>query len=160
MPQVARRVGVDLHVVDICNADEVLWLQALVLPEHRERAQLLRHAIEVTRHSPPQLLSGDGLVVLPDVLRTMPEDVVVCVFHTHTINQFSVEARDCLSTLLAEYGATRDLYRISAEGLGRAYPHLELTAWHNGQADQRLLAYCHHHGRWLEWLDSRVGKDA
>jgi len=160
MPQVARRVGVDLHVVDLGNADEVLWLQALVLPEHRERAQMLRHAIELTRHNPPQLLSGDGLVGLPDLLHTMPEEVAVCAFHTHTLNQWSVEARDGFATLLAEYGATRELYRISAEGLGRAYPHLELTAWHQGQADQRLLGYCHHHGQWLEWLDRSMGKDA
>jgi hypothetical protein len=99
-PEVARRVGVDLLLVDLRHADEVLWLQALVWPDDRRRALLLRNAIEMTRHSPPQLLPGDALVVLPEVLRTMPDHVAVCVFHTHTINQLSVDTRDHLSTLL------------------------------------------------------------
>ena len=94
MPRVALRVGIDLHIIDIRDAEEVGWLYALVWPEERERARLLRHAMELTRRSPPQLLSGDGLIVLPEVLRTIPAEAAVCVFHTHTINQFSVETRD------------------------------------------------------------------
>lgn len=156
MPTVVLRIGIDLHIIDIRDAEEVGWLCALVWPEERERARLLRHAMELTRHSPPQLLSGDGLLLLPDALRTIPAEAVVCVFHTHTINQFSVEARDRLTALLAAHAATRDLYRISAEWLGTPHPQLELTAWHAGQAQHRLLAYCDHHGGWLEWLDSAI----
>jgi hypothetical protein len=160
IPAVALRVGVDLHLVDLHNAEEVLWLRALVGPDRLERAQRLHNAMEITRRNPPMLLSGDGLVLLPEVLRTVPEDTAVCVFHTHTINQWSPEARDHLSTVLADYGATHDLYRVSAEGIrlsaqrvSNPRPQLELTAWQDGQAHQRLLAYCDHHGRWLEWLD-------
>jgi hypothetical protein len=153
VPTVALRVGVDLHVVDIGNAEEARWLRALVWPEQLERARLLQQAMELARHRPPALLAGDGVMLLPEVLRTVPEDAAVCVFHTHTINQFSAEARHRLSAVLAEYGARRDLYRVSAEWLGTPHPQLELTAWQEGQAHHRLLAYCDHHGRWLEWLD-------
>ncbi|HSF34231.1 MAG TPA: DUF2332 domain-containing protein [Candidatus Tectomicrobia bacterium] len=153
LPAIAARVGVDLHVIDVDDADEALWLRALVWPEHLERARLLHNAMEITRLNPPTLLSGDGLTLLPEVLRTVPADVPVCVFHTHTLNQWSLEARDRFSRMLAEHGATRELYRLSAEGIDTPYPRLELTAWRHGQAHQRLLAYCEHHGRWLEWLD-------
>jgi hypothetical protein len=152
-PAVARKVGVDLHVIDVCDPDAVQWLQALVWPEARERAQALRTAIEITRAHPPELRSGDGLDVLPAVLRTVPDDVPVCVFHTHTVNQFSAEARDQLSAVLADHGRTRELYRVSAEWLGTTHPQLELTAWRGGHAEERLLAYCDPHGRWLEWRD-------
>lgn len=134
------------------GAADALWLQALIWPEQRERAQLLRQAMTIAKQYPPRLLSGDGLRVLPDVLRTVPKHAAVCVFHTHTINQLSVPARDRLSTLLAEYGTTRDLYRVSAGRLGTPSLQLELTAWQHGRASQRLLAYCDAHGRWLEWL--------
>jgi hypothetical protein len=160
MPAIALRVGIDLHVVDLHDAEEVMWLRALVGPDRLERAQRLHNAMEITRHNPPTLLSGDGLVLLPEVLRTVPEDTAVCVFHTHTINQWSPAARDRLSAVLAEHGATRDLYRVSAEAIrlsaervNTPHPHLELTAWQHGHEHQRLLAYCDHHGRWLEWLD-------
>jgi hypothetical protein len=158
VPAVGFGAGVDLHIIDIRDAEEALWLQALIWPEHRERARLLRHAITITKQRPPQLLAGDGLRLLPEVLHTVPDNAAVCVFHTHTINQFSVAARDRLSTLLAEYGTKRDICRIAAEWLGTSYPQLELTAWQNGQSYQRLLAYCDPHGRWLQWLDN--GKSA
>jgi hypothetical protein len=160
MPAMALSVGVDLHVVDLYDAEEVLWLRALVGPDRLERAQRLHNAVEITQRNPPTLLSGDGLVLLPELLRTVPADAAVCVFHTHTINQWSPEARDRLTTVLAEYGATHDLYRVSAEAVrlsaqrvSTPHPQLELTAWQHGQVHQRLLAYCDHHGRWLAWLD-------
>jgi hypothetical protein len=52
MPAVALRVGVELHVVDVHDAGEALWLRALVWPEQLERADLLQNAMEITRHSP------------------------------------------------------------------------------------------------------------
>ena len=153
MPPVASKIGVEVNVIDLRDDHEALWLQALVWPEQRQRTAWLRHAIDVARRQPPRLLAGDGVALLPDILRAIPQDATLCVFHTHVINQFSAEARSRFTALLASYAATRDLYRLSAEWLRGAAPQLELTAWRHGQAQQRRLAYCHHHGQWLEWLD-------
>jgi hypothetical protein len=89
---------------------------------------------------------------LTAALATIPDEHSLCVFHTHTINQFSLEARGRLSALLAEQGTKRDLYRISIEWLGTEYPHLDLIAWERGQHTAQLLARCGSHGEWLEWL--------
>jgi hypothetical protein len=113
-PEVVLKVGADLQVIDVREPTEALWLRALVWPEHRERAGLLSNAFEIIRRSSPHLVSGDGLQVLPGVLRAVPLDAAVCVFHTHTLNQWAVEARSRLSALLAEHASTRDIYRISA----------------------------------------------
>ncbi|WP_089718596.1 DUF2332 domain-containing protein [Candidatus Entotheonella palauensis] len=153
MPAVGLKIGLDLNVIDIRDADEALWLRALVWPENRQRAALLSHAIDVAREHPPQLQSGDGLSLLPDILQDIPQDMALCVFHTHVLNQFSPEARDRLATLLETHAATRDVYRLSAEWLSGDEPQLELTAWQHGELHQWRLAYCHHHGQWLEWLD-------
>jgi len=153
MPQVGLKIGVDLHIVEIRDPDEALWLQALLWPEQRQRAALLRHAIDVTREQPPQLQSGDGVAMLPGILDAIPQDTALCVFHTHVLNQFSAAARDRLAALLDAHAATRNVYRLSAEWLSGEHPQLELTAWQKGQRHQWRLAYCHHHGAWLEWLD-------
>lgn len=44
-PPVAKRVGVDLNPLDVAEEEDMLWLRALVWPEHEKRAELLRNAI-------------------------------------------------------------------------------------------------------------------
>ncbi|MCI0548318.1 MAG: DUF2332 domain-containing protein [Candidatus Rokubacteria bacterium] len=154
LPAIARRVGIDLHVIDAGVEEEAQWLRALVWPEHRERAALLERAIEVLAREQPELLEGDGLTLLPDVLRGLPAEAVACVFHTHTLNQWPGEARERLDALLAEHAANRELYRIAAEWLGTPHPELTLTTWRAGHTRTRLLARVDPHGRWLEWQDT------
>jgi hypothetical protein len=157
IPEIALRVGIDLHPMDVRHDEDVRWLRALIWPEHAERARLLQHAVEIAKRHPPTLLAGDGIALLPEVLRSIPAHTAVSVFHTYTINQFSVEERERLTALLAEHAARRDLYRVSVEWIGSLHPQLELTSWHAGHQHQRLLARCDSHGRWLEWLDTSAG---
>jgi hypothetical protein len=84
------------------------------------------------------------------------EDIPVCVFHTHTINQFSPAARKQLSALLTELAVTKEIFfRVSAEWLVPPHPKLELTTWRHGYEENRVLAYCDTHGKWIEWLSER-----
>jgi hypothetical protein len=151
-PVVAMRVGLDLNPIDVRDPDAALWLRALVWPDEEGRAELLQQAVQVARHDPPMLLAGNALDLLPEVLTTIPRDQALCVFHTHTINQFPPEARARLSALLAEHARGRDLYRVSIEWLGDTYPSLELISHKGGAKTEHLLAYCGSHGEWLEWL--------
>jgi len=153
IPSVATRVGVDLRTIDVDDPREVLWLEALVWPEHRERARALRSAIAVARQHRPRLVAGDGLALLPGLLSATPAGAAPCVFHTHTVNQLAAEARARLSGLLEEQGHAREIYRVSAEWLGTPHPQLELAAWRGGRGEHRVLADCDPHGRWLAWRD-------
>src|SRR2546425_8943000 len=98
-PLVVDRVGVDLEPIDVRDDDQVLWLRALVWPEHRERATLLASALTLARRSPPPIVRGDASACLPDVLREARRDAAVCVTHTHTLNQMTEEGRAALSAL-------------------------------------------------------------
>jgi hypothetical protein len=151
-PRVATRVGLDLHPIDVRDADAALWLRALVWPDEEGRAKLLHEAMRVAQDHPPRLLAGNALDLLPEVLATIPSDQVPCVFHTHTINQFPLEARARLSVLLAEHAIGQDLYRVSIEWLGKMYPRLELIAYRDGVTAEYSLADCGSHGEWLEWF--------
>jgi hypothetical protein len=152
LPTVGMRVGLDLNPIDVRDPNAALWLRALVWPDERGRAELLRQAIQVAQHDPPRLLAGNALDLLPEALATVPNDQTLCVFHTHTMNQFPSEARARLWALVADQAAARDLYRISIEWLGEAHPRLELMSFAGGVLTEQLLAYCGSHGEWLEWL--------
>ncbi len=151
MPTIGSRVGVDLHVIDVWNQDETLWLQSLIWPEHTERIALLTAALEVAKAHPPKLVTGDALDLLPTLLDQVCSDAVPCVFHCYTLNQFSKEARLRLAGMLEEYGRDRTLFRIGAEGRVNAQPELRMYFWKSGEAQQMLLAHCDGHGRWIEW---------
>jgi hypothetical protein len=160
-PRVAYRVGLELNPIDVNDSESTLWLRALVWPEHQEQANLLQNAIRLAQQDPPQLITGNALELLPDILSTVPQDSSLCVFHTHTINQFSPEARELLSALIAGHGAKRDLFLVSMEwagldpeeshGLGHSL--LKLVSFHRGVETVKRLACCDPHGRWIQWLE-------
>ena len=151
-PTIATRVGIDLNPVDVRDPDAVLWLRALVWPDEVGRAEVLLKALGIAQQSPPRLIGGDATERLAEVLAAIPDDQRLCVFHTHTVNQFPPEARAHLSALLAEHGRARSLARLSVEWLGAEHPRLELTCFEAGTVTDHHLAYCGSHGEWLEWL--------
>jgi hypothetical protein len=152
LPTMGTCLGIDLHPIDVCDPDAALWLRALVWPDERGRTELLQAALKIAQQDPPKLIAGNALDQLPEVLATIPDDESLCVFHTHTVNQFPVEARARLSALFAAHAAIRDLSRVSIEWLGDGHPRLELVSFEDGVMTAQLLAYCGSHGEWLEWL--------
>ena len=153
LPKISFRLGLDLNPIDVCDPEATLWLRALVWPDEVDRGVLLQRAIELAQKASPPLMAGDALDLLPNVFKTVPKDEILCVFHTHTVNQFPQEAREHLSSLLAEQAKQRDLFRVSIEwGRGRRYPQLELVSFEHGLSKEKLLAHCDAHGEWLEWF--------
>ena len=155
LPNVIRRVGIDLDPVDIGDADAVAWLRALIWPEHRHRVAALNGALRIAASDPPALIAADALHALPGVLDSVPPGVALCVFHTFTLNQFPPDARRRFGEILDACGDRRDLYVVSVErqeelqaGVGAL---LELTAYESGRKTTRALARCDNHGMWLEW---------
>lgn len=154
LPRVVTRIGIDLHPVDARDADEVLWLRALIWPEHTERVELLRRALEVVRREPPEMTAGDALAVLPDALGRIPEGAKLCVFHSLTLNQFSREGRARFADMLAEEARRRPIFEVSLEYRQREGPlQLDVVRYADGErAQETQLARCQPHGKWLGWV--------
>jgi hypothetical protein len=153
LPEVAFRLGVDLNPVDITDADALLWLRALIWPEHHERVSRLQNALKVATAHRPVVFAGDALSLLPEVVAKAPTDTTLCVFHSLTIYQFTAEQRERLSALLVEFSRQRPLFRIAFEKeRGADPPQLRLFSYAQGSQTDQLLANCSAHGRWLEWL--------
>ena len=151
---VVSRTGIDLSLVDAREADEALWLQALIWGDQRERAERLRGALSVALQEPPKLVTGDALQELPAVLGAIPAGVVPLVFHSHTLNQFTPDARAEFHGLLSSQSRDRDIWRISMEWpSGGEHPELEASLYSRGALCERhSLARYGAHGDWLEWI--------
>ena len=152
LPSIVSRVGIDLHVVDLTDSIETMWLKSLIWPDQLDRMKLLDAAVEQFIKSPVSLLEGDAINLLPTLLKTVPESACVCVLHSHTLNQFSFEQREQFDSLLLEFSRHRTLVQLSVEWIYTPQTQLEVVYWERGQSLKTHLANVDHHGRWIEWL--------
>ena len=152
-PAVVFRAGIDLNPVCLTDADESLWLRALIWPEHEPRAAQLEAAIGLATDGPPTLVAGNAVEQPPDILERIPEGSTLCIFHNYTLNQFSLDDRGRFDAMLDEYSMNRDVHLLSGEGRwGHDYATLELVSIRGGSRSSRKLANVDFHGRWLEWI--------
>jgi hypothetical protein len=150
-PRVAYRVGIDLDPIDVRDHDQVLWLRALIWPEHRERAELLERAAGIASQNPPRLLKGDVFDLLPNAVESAPRGTAVCIYHSYTLVQLPKEARDRLTSLVGQLSLDRPIYRVSQEWLGGEIAQLTLMRYAGNTYEEQHLADCHPHCQWLEW---------
>ena len=150
---VGGRVGVDLEPVDALDPEALLWLRALIWPEHVERHQRLVDAAEELRAHPVRLLRGDAAEALPDVLGAAPEDEALTVYTTVALYQFPRAARERMEAALIDASRSRPVWRVALEGADAM--ELTLTRYRDGSAaPTELLARASPHGWWLEWVAS------
>ena len=159
LPAVVSRLGLDLNPINLNDPQATRWLIALVWPEREDERELLEAAIENARPDPPAVIPGDALELLPDVLKTVSQDSALCLFHSHTLNQFSPDARARWWEVVEKLGSERDVYVVSQE-VERGVEHaaLDLTSIEDGAMERRRLANCDSHSNWLEWLDPESGE--
>lgn len=91
---------------------------------------------------------GDGFSMFVDLAEEIPQDSVLCVYHTHVANQISKEAKDTFLKSIKKLGAMRNIIHV----FNNIKPNLHLTAYHNGKVIDMPLANTDGHARWIEWL--------
>jgi hypothetical protein len=151
LPVVAARTGIDLNPLAVTNPQDVLWLRALIWPEHHHRAQVLQHALELAKLTPPHILHGSALDLLPPVLAVAPQNTAICIYHSFTLNQFSPEMREQLYAIIAENARQNPVYLLGMESRKGQHPRITLDTFYNTTRQQQTLARCNAHGAWLEW---------
>lgn len=153
LPDVVHRVGVDLNPLDVTDSANAHWLRALVIPDQQRRHKRLAAAIDVACDEPPDLVAGDVLDVLPDLLANVPDDVTLCVFSTHTLYQLGEDDIAELRDLLTEFSRKRPLHWLSGDPFSEldspTYRHVALS---DGIAKETRLAEYESYGEWIRWL--------
>ena len=147
LPRCTYRTGIDLHPIDLSNADERRWLEALVFPDHVDRRELLNAAIRLATNDPPTMISGDAIQILPEILKQVPASTSLCIYHCHAMCQLTDADWSAFGDMLMTESMKRAIFWLNAEGY-----EVRVRQLQNRQADWVHLANKDGHGRWLEWL--------
>ena len=118
LPRVAWRGGIDLHPLDVMDADAMAWLENLVWPEHDERRARLRQAVQIARTDPPRLVTGDLLDHLPALVAEAGRHGTVVVFHSAVIVYLEAADRLRFDTLIRSLVADGACHWVSNEAPG------------------------------------------
>jgi hypothetical protein len=118
LPPLASVTGVDLNPLDARDADDRRWLEALVWPENRPEADLLRQALAIVAADPPAMRAGDAIEVCPSLAEELPPGEPRVVFHAITRLHVPPDRLDAFDAALAALGRNAPLYRLSLEGQG------------------------------------------
>ncbi len=156
VPEVAWRLGVDLHPLDVTDPDTGRWLTALVWAGDVECEDRLRAAIRVASNDPPSVTAGDLLTETTKLAATAPPEATLVVFHSAVMPYLSPEDRTRFIEIVSGLSATW----ISFEGLG-VLPDIDARLMEQSEPDSRAFALARDgapvalaspHGRWVRWL--------
>ena len=156
LPDVAWRGGIDLHPLDVADAEAMAWLQTLVWPEHDERRTRLAHAVEVARAEPPRIDTGNLLDLLPALVAEASAYGAVIVFHSAVAAYLPGPDRERMLDLMLALVAD-GCHWVSNEAPG-IFPAMSASAPPPSPRrfelalDGGVVAHTHGHGRDLRWL--------
>ena len=148
-PPVEKRIGIDLHINDLTNQEDLLWLKSLVWPEHQERRNLLEKASSYLKTTQINLIEGDAIELLYDTVASLPETKPICIFHTHVANQLNDDAKHQLLEIIRNLGQKRTIFHLYNNMWDRL---LHLDYYLNGKEFTEILAETNGHGRWFCWM--------
>jgi hypothetical protein len=157
LPEVAWRLGVDLHPLDLTDPDTGKWLTALVWAGDAEREDRLRAAINVASIDPPSVASGDLLTETTRLAASAPREATLVIFHSAVMPYLSPEERTRFIEIVSGLAATW----ISFEGLG-VLPGIDTRLGVSERDDRAFvlardgqpMALASPHGGWMRWLDT------
>jgi hypothetical protein len=185
LPLIAERVGIDVDPIDLADPAALEWLVACTPPEASALARLAG-AIGVAGRAPSQLIAGDAVELLPEVLARLPAGRPAVIVDTYMAVFLPDHRRELLMAVLARASRARPLTWLSLDPLvplgpsgdrsvqGIAVPRALVEDYQrhgvfavlgavsfDGQAQQgRLLARAHPAGGWVEWLAGQPNGEA
>jgi hypothetical protein len=154
--EVGHRRGIDLNPVDVTTDEGARLLTAFVWADQWARLERLRRAIDVVRSDPPELVRGDYVQILPDLLAQRDPQALTVVFQTASIQYLARNRYDELRRVVIAASRDAPLGWISTQrhdeddrGTVQGY-RLELALW--PARDARVVARMGYHGEWLDWI--------
>lgn len=147
-PTVVSRTGIDLHINDLNNPEDYLWLMSLIWPSHHERRKLFEAAAKEVRKNHLDMIEGDGVQLIPEIVNGIPQNAAICIFHTHVANQLSRDEQSKLLENIRQIGRQRDVFHLYNNIQDR---YLHLDYYLNGCEHTHTIGKTDGHGSWFSW---------
>ena len=169
-PEIVARVGVDTSPVDLTDPIARRWLLACVWPEQTDRLDRFDAAVAayLTDPDPPSIVVGDALDELADIVDSLASDVHLVIYWSWFLTYVERSRREALDQFLDLIGQGRSLSVISAEASGISPRFVDpgrpgdrgletrtvvgVSRWRHGQRRDEVVARCHPHLQWIDWL--------
>lgn len=154
---VLARRGVDINPLDVSNAAVCERLMAYVWPDQTERVARAAAAIALAQASPPPIDRADAADWVENRVALTAGSTAV-VMHSIAWQYFPATTQARIAAHLAVLGAKASAdaplawLRYEMDDAAAAeLPSLRLTLWQGGVPTERLLAYAHPHGAFVQW---------
>jgi hypothetical protein len=142
-PDVPWRRGIDLEPVDVTDAEQRRWLEALTWPEATGDRARLRSAMDLAAKNPPNIERGDAVTDLHRGLAQIPDDLVPVVFHTTLFTYLGPTQRATLIDALRETARQRPMCWLPMEAPGfLTTPPASFSIAGRAHADNSQLVLC------------------
>ena len=154
--RVASRQGCDLFPLDVRDPAQLRRIESFLWADQVDRHRLLHAAAASLPPEGAPIERIGACEFLQRELATPTRGVATVLFHSHMWWYLPASDRKevarCLEAAGADARPDAPLFWLRMEAPGIEYCEVRLRAWPGGE--ERLLARAHHHGRWVEWLES------
>jgi hypothetical protein len=155
LPRVSWRAGIDLNPLDVTNAEQMRWLDALVWPEHDARRRRLAAAIDVARSDPPYLVAGDLNDKVAELAGQAPPDATLVIFHSSVLGYLDEPDRARFAATVAGlpgHWLSNDVADVVSFRGGLPPVPQAGRHWNVLRRDGAAVAYTGPHGQSLHWF--------
>lgn len=106
------KIGITNRKMDLSSEEDYLWLLSLYFPEETKLRKHFIKARKVFQHHPVEIIEGDEISLLPNVIEGMPEDEPIIIFHIHVTKNWSDEKKQTLMDIITKYSNNYEIYHV------------------------------------------------
>jgi hypothetical protein len=156
--QSITKIGIDQNIIDPTDADEILWLKALIWADQLERFTAIEEALKLAALKNINFIKASSIGDFEREILKIDNNVNLIIYATHVLYQFSDEQKLAFYAMLESIGQKRDFYFLSVEGIkilldkyNSAETVMELTHYKSKQKVVTFLGETNGHGNWIKW---------
>jgi len=143
--EVRSCIGIDRAPIDVTSDDGVRLLESFVWPGQEERVERLHAAVAIVRERPPEIVAGDLVDALPEVLDTREGPTLV--FHTSAFEYMPLESRRRVREII---DARDVVFVTSGRPRGDDSRVWGMRIYRPGQ-EREYVGTADYHGAWLDY---------
>ena len=150
-PRVGRRLGIDLAPIDITKDEAARLLKSFVWAGQDARLERLDRAIAAVREDPPELVQGDYVEVLPDLLAERDVEGLTVVLASATLRYVGDEGVARIRAALDAAGPGGPIAFVVTGRPRRGERHWGLRIVYYPGAEREYAGEADYHAAWLNW---------